>query len=168
MFKLDLRDVVSHIVRSELVGKGRENEALYLNFDLRMSYYREGQEYYSSSGLHLLYHLRPDFASVSVFSGITSHPLAKIREVENWKHEGTHDSCWRNIDLFSTLYFAMAENINAKLEGDGFDSVAPADMNESNSFNSLFNGGKYFDWVPVKVSMDRSDENGYRRMIEVL
>ena len=171
MLTINISDVAHQLVQQELVGKGRENEALYFCFDLRMQFSEGGVRFWQSRGLHLLYHLRPDMASISVFSCVVVSPFAKIKDIvknglavgtNSWTHETTHDSCWRDIRVFTRTYFDMAQCINDVLR----EEVAPAAMNETNSFG-VFNN-KVFQWLPVKVSIDPNDGSNYRRIVELL
>ncbi len=168
MLKIDVRNVVHAIVEQELSGKGRDTEALYLNFDLRMSQHLpegfDGKSYDESRGLHLLYQVNPGFSYINVFSGVTDSPFARIRDVAEWKHECTHDSCWRDINTFSQVYFEMAECINAARKADGFPPVAPANMHE---WHSIGRAG-LFQWVKANVRKDPNCERNYRRIVEVL
>jgi hypothetical protein len=94
MLQMRLDRLVQQIVSHHLLGQGREKEALYLNFDLRMSSFSKSDTFDASRGLHLLYHLRPGYQSVSVFSAVTDSPFSGCAGMK-WKHEVTHDSCWR-------------------------------------------------------------------------
>lgn len=163
MLKIEARNVVYSIVQQELVHKGRDNEALYINLDLRMSYHVGGDAFDQSRGLHLLYSCPTGMSYITVFSGITDSPFAKIGEVKAWKHETTHDSCWRDINTFSQVYFDMARGINVSLSEEGREAIAPIDMYEGSSFR-----GNLYQWVPIKVTKDSSDRNNYRRMVELL
>jgi hypothetical protein len=115
MLNIRLDSVVNQIVRQELVESNREPlpdgaecVALHMNFDCRLSYYTAEYTYYQSRGLHLLYHATPGYSYITVFSGVTDSPFDKIDKVTEWKHECTHDSCWRDIGVFSHIYFDMA------------------------------------------------------------
>lgn len=166
MLEMKIETLVAAIVRQELRGKGREGEALYFHFDLGMGYYTDDQSYKARKGLHLLYYLTPDSGSyITVFSAVTDSPFTKIGEIKKWKHECTHDTCWRDIGVFSQVYFAMAEEINAMLKQDGLEEVAPKDMSEHNSF-PIFNDLAY-SWKKVRVSKDPNCESSYRKMVEV-
>jgi len=96
MLEMKIERLAEQIVRHHLLGQGRKKEALYLNFDLRLSSNRFDQ----SRGLHLLYHQIPDCASVSVFSAMTLSPFGRIGEITSWEHDVSHDSCWRDIGIF--------------------------------------------------------------------
>ena len=161
MFSISLHQVVNDMVEHHLLNEdGRDNEALHFHLDLRMSYYRANMDHAVSRGLHLLYHCPKGFRSVSVFSGVTSSPFARIKEVEKWKHEGTHDSCWRQVQTISQLYFEMAEEVISHF--DKSLKLCANDLHEHNSF-AMF--GELFEWVPAEVKNDPEDRNNYRRVI---
>jgi hypothetical protein len=165
MFNLPLVSVVNKMVEHELVGNGRDDEALHFHFDLRLAYYLpKGYKCNASAGLHLLYHLNKGYSYVSVFSAITESPFTKIAGVTEWKHETTHDSCWRELRTVVNLYFQMAEEINLRLKSSGHKEVAPCEMTEHNNF-ALF--GKLYQWVPVQVTKDPSDKHNYRKLITI-
>lgn len=160
MLQMEIRSLVYHIVQQELVGKGKDREALHLNFDLRMASYNDGHTYDQSRGLHLLYHCFPHSSYVSVFSGVTASPFGRLREVKEWRHECSHDSCWRDVNIFSHIYFEMAQQINDARKADKREAIAPKDMSEHNSFRD-----RVYQWVPVSVKKDESDDYNYRRII---
>jgi len=164
MLQMSIRNVAHQIVQHELLGKGREKEGLYLNFDLRMSHHTDRGSYDQSRGLHLLYYVHPHGTYVTVFASVTKSPFATLRDVKEWKHECTHDSCWRDINTFSQVYFDMAECINSALQKNKLDAIAPKDMHEYNSFGR---SGLY-EWVPVEVTKDPEDDRNYRRLVKVL
>lgn len=159
MLKIELSHIVAKIVQSELRGKGREKEALYFNFDIRLSFYTEDKNYDESCGLHLLYHCNPHESYISVFTGVTENSFVKIDKVE-WKHGVTHDSCWRDISTFSDVYFGMANKINKRLIDDDEGKVAPKDM----ALN-IFLTKNLFSWVPVEV---HKELDSYRRIVTIL
>lgn len=168
MLSMKIDVLVSAMVRKLLIEPGgRNNEALHIHLDCSMSqHYNVGSNAYNSRcGLHLLYWLPVDRTYVSVFSAVTDSPFTKVKDVEKWVHEATHDTCWRDIRTFSNVYFDMAKKINSAIEADGFKPCAPADMQENNCF-ALF--GPMFDWLPVKVIKDEDDLHGYRRLVELL
>jgi len=165
MFSISIKTLVNSLVRQELQDKGREKEALHFHFRLELSHYTNTATYSESRGLHLLYHVKPRFSYITVFSAVHSSSFIKVKEVEQWRHEITHDSCWANIQVFSEVYFDMAEKVNAKLKEADLETPAPKDMNEHNSFG-LF--GPVFDWVPVKISKDPDDERNYLKLVKVL
>lgn len=171
MLSMRIDSLVAGIVRQILIeGGGKNGQALHFHFDCRMGYYahvNDGSESYSAArGLHLLYYLPEGMTYVSVFSGITDSPFDKVSEVKGWKHESTHDSCWRDdVKAFGQVYFGMAEEINAQLKQDGHPEVAPAAMSEHNSFRLM---GPVFDFIPVKVEKDPEDKYNHRRIITLL
>lgn len=161
MFSFGIREVISAIVDHELKGKGNPDKALHINLDVRISHYTDNESFHESRGLHLLYFCRPHMSYISAFSGITKSPFGSIREVESWKHEITHDSGWRDISVFSNLYFEMADNINKKRVEAGLEKIAPKDMHEFNSFPRGL-----CSWVPVEVKRDPADD--YNKFIKIL
>jgi len=163
MLSIAINRLANKIVEQELLKKGgRTDEALYLNFALRTSVFTKANRYSEMRGLHLLYHMPNGSRSISVFSGITPAACSLIRDVREWKHEISHDSCWRDIRTFSNVYFEMAERINTRLEEDGIEGVAPADMYNDNDFNMM---GEVFSFIRVSVSKDISDPMSYRKRI---
>lgn len=172
MLNIKIETVVNQIVRQELVEKNRgplpdgaENIGLYMNFDCRLSHYTNEKTYNESCGLHLLYHCIPGGSVITVFSGVTDSPFDSIKTVKHWKHECSHDSCWRDIGVFSNVYFDMARKINEAMLAHGLKDIAPKDMHENNSFNGF---DKVFSWVKVNVSVDKADKNRYRKVLELL
>lgn len=165
MFSMKIESVVAALVKQELIGKGRDDQALHFDFDLHLTHYDKDDSFSRRHGLHLLYHLNSGATYVSVFSAVTERFYTKVHEVKNWKHEVSHDSCWRDIQVFSKLYFEMAKQINEDLVNHGRAVVAPKDMHQHNCFE-LF--GQAYNWVNVKVTRDSTDNYGYRRLIEVL
>lgn len=165
MLTMKVEHLVAQIVKQELRGKGRKNEALYLNFDLGMSYFSKGNEYSQRQGLHLLYHSLPHGSVITVFSALTESPFARRQDVQEWKHECSHDTCWRDVNTFSNAYFGMAECINAMLRKDGKFDVAPKDMHEFNHFDL---SDRLFEWVPVEVTYDETDDFRHRRVVKFL
>lgn len=159
--------LVAALVRELLIEpKGREGEALHFHFDLRMHYgYGYGTTYIASRALHLLYHLSPGYTYVTVFSAVLPSPFDKIDKVGTWKHETSHDSCWRDIQVFSQTYFEMAKQINEDLMSGGHNEVAPVKMSEYNSFPTF---GKPFQWVPVEVTKDPTCDQSYRKLVKLL
>lgn len=167
MLSMRIDTLVAAMVRKLLIEDGGDgpDKALHIHFDLSMSQYYVGPNSYNQRcGLHLLYHC-PYGGSVTVFSAVTESPFTKIKEVKEWVHEVTHDSCWRDIQVFSRIYFGMAEKINSALKADGFDAVAPKDMSEHNTFGLFI---PIFNWVPIKVTKDSEDTFGYRRLVELV
>lgn len=169
MLSMRIDNLIARIVRQELFAKDcSNNDAIHFHLDLRMSYHvADGKSYDDSCGLHLLYHRMPNGSYITVFSATSfASPFRKINEVKEWKHETTHDSCWRNINAFSKAYFDMAANINSQLVKDGLQEVAPIEMSEYNDF-ALF--GNAFNWVKVDVSKDPNDyPYNYKRLVKLL
>lgn len=164
MLKIDVRNVVHAIVEQELIEKDRLERALYINFDLRMSHHTNSRSFDQSRGLHLLYHRNSNSSFVSVFSAVTDSPFATIRDVKEWKHECTHDSCWRDVNTFSQVYFDMANQINDALKEAKLEPIPPAHMHEWHNFGR----GGLFQVLEVKVTKDPNDDRNYRRKVEVV
>lgn len=172
MLQIQVQNVVHAIVEQELRGKGREDSALYIHLDLRMSHHTDDKSYDQSRGLHMLYYCLPHMNYISVFSSVTDSPFTGLRDVKEWKHECSHDSCWRDVNTYSQVYFKMAEDINSEIKQDWekkhpgriAPQVAPKDMHEWHSFGR---SGLYM-WVPVKVRKDPKDTNNYRKLVEVV
>jgi hypothetical protein len=150
MLKISINDVVNTIVTSQLVRQGRNNEALYMAFDISIRHYNKNKSYERRQGLHLVYHCEQSSTYVSVFSATSQNPYDKLKDIDSWKLESHHDSAWRNISVFSQVYFSMTSEINADLVNDGMNEVRPCDMNESNSFVGACRD-KLFTWIPVNV-----------------
>jgi hypothetical protein len=130
-----------------------------------VSDYSAKREFHDRRGLHLLYHLPKGWASVSAFSAVTEKVFTNVYEVADWKHEITHDSCWRDISTFARVYFGLCENVNDQRQAAGLKPKAPALMTEHNSFQ-LF--GRLFDWIPVEVTTDPTDDRNYRKLVRVI
>src|ERR1700723_2320616 len=113
MFEMRLDKVVEQIVSTTFAQGRREKEALYFNFDLRLWSFEKQEQFYTSRGLHLLYHQQSYSSYISVFSAISPSPFGRMKDIAEWKHESTHDSCWRDIRGLTDLYFDMANEINA-------------------------------------------------------
>lgn len=165
MLTIKISSVVDSIVKQMLARTPdfvEDDRALYFGFHLKLTHHSAS----SACGLHLLYHRTPGSTYVSVFSAVTP-VFEKLEKIESnrWKHEATHDSCWRDIQAFSKIYFEMAADVNAQL-GEAYQ-VAPVDMSQHNSFDDMFTDVA-FKWVKVKVKKDPTDTNNYRRLIELL
>lgn len=166
MLQIKLDKVVNQVVTHEMRNGWKANNALYFRFDLYMSHFVESQDYSQRCGLHLLYHVHPGSSSVDVFSSITDSPFAKINDIKEWKHECSHDSCWRDVGIFSNIYFKMAKSINEAMAASNLEEIAPKDMFEHNSFGSF---DFLYKWVPVQIKKNPSDSYGhYRKTIELL
>lgn len=165
MFEMRLDHVVEQIVQTELLGKGRVKEALYVNFDIRVSSYTDDLDITRLAGLHLLYQCHPLSQTVSVWSGITDSPFDKIHAVKEWKHEVTHDSCWRTINATNELYFRLSAEVNAERVLANKRELPPRDLSHYASFG--FNK-HLFLWVPIETSYDPADKYKYRRLVKIL
>src|SRR5690606_2308211 len=138
-------------------------KGLHLSFDVSLSSYTNSKEYNARCGLHLVYHARTNY--VTVFSGITSSPFSHPALVQEWKHESTHDSCWRDVNTFSDLYFRNAEIVNTKRQQDGLKAIAPKNMSQNVFFSRL---DSVWSWIPVEITKDPEDEYKHRRILKVL
>jgi hypothetical protein len=163
MLNISIQSVVNQIVRSKLLRNCGANIAIAFNFDCRLSYHTDDKSYNQSRGLHLLYHSLGTY--VDVFTSVTDSPFSSIKEVKEWKHIMSHDSCWSDVNVFSNIYFDMANCINNDLAKDGLSAVAPIQMSEHNNF-AMF--GDLYKWVPVKISKDKNDKNNYRKIVELV
>lgn len=165
MLSMRIDSLAAMFVEQFLIGAGgRDGEALHLHFDLGVSHFTNSGSFHSTRGLHLLYHLPKGRAYVDVFSAVTAKRFSKIGDITQWTHECSHDSCWRDTRAFSKTYFEMAEEVNTQLRSENLLEVAPKDMSELNRFASYH---EMFRWVPVTVKKDPTDENNYRKLIEV-
>lgn len=172
MLNIEISKITSAVVEQELRGKGREKEALYFHFDLRLSYHHTADKalkkggniktYNTSRGLHLLYHCNPHSNYITAFSAVVDNPFTN--KIHEWEHECSHDSCWRDIRVFTSTYFAMAEEINTQLHADKIRKVAPIKMQEN---NSIFGFSRLYSWVPVQVSIDTTDTHNYRKKLVI-
>lgn len=165
MFEMRLDRLAQQIVSHNLCGQGRKDEALHLDFDVRLSCPEIPDTIIR--GIHLLYHQMPHHASISVFSGVTPSPFDKHSAVKEWKHEVTHDSCWRDLRIFNETYFTMADEVNVIRHKLGLEEIAPVKMNQFVSFVGIARDHLY-QWLEVKVARDATDEHNYRRTIQVL
>lgn len=170
MLSIGIQNLAQQIVNHEMLRVQaqphlRKYATLHLNFDLRMSNYIDSKSYNQSRGLHLLYNVNPGSTYVSVFSGVTDSPLGDIHDVNEWTHECTHDSCWKDIGIFSKIYFEMSDEINALRKADGLPSIAPKYMSENNRFRSF---DSLFQWVAAEVKTDPNDRMNYKKLIKLL
>lgn len=177
MFNIGISHLVTHIVEHAFrdqkgdpnahrnLQKGYDTDALYIHFDVSMAHYHNGGEYSQRKGLHLLYQRDPGYSYITVFTGVTESPFAKIKEVE-WKYITHHDSCWKDVSTFSEVYFDMAKKVNEMLVKDGLPEIAPRDMTEHN-FLPLF-GADLYKWVKIHMKKDPTDERNYRRLVTIL
>lgn len=167
MLEMNLETLISGIVNQVLLEtpyKDRDiKKGLHFGFDVSLSSYVNGKEYNVRKGLHLVYYARTNY--VTVFSGVTEKFFTSPKEVTEWKHEATHDSCWRDIVAFTNLYFDMAERVNEKRVIAGLKSVAPKNM-EQNVFFMGF-GRDVWNFIDVEIDyVDKSDS--YSRKLTIL
>lgn len=165
MFEIRLDRLAQQIVTHFLCGQGKEDAGLYLDFDVRLSSRHVADTVVR--GIHLLYHQRPHSAYISVFSGVTPSPFDKYATVKEWKHEVTHDSCWRELRVFSDTYFTMAEEMNVMRKKEGLKEIDPVSMSQFVSFAGIARD-HLCQWLKVKVAKDETDERNYRKVIQVL
>ena len=170
MLSINISDIAYALVHQELIGKGVEDEALYLHVDARLSYcenpsVNRAEVFIESRGIHVLYHCPRRNGYVTVFTAVTDSPFARIDEVKDWKHETSHDSCWRDIGIFNRVYFEMADGINANLK----TKVAPRVMDQACylSPRGLLKDA-LFSWVKVEVIKDPTDSSNYRKLLRLL
>ena len=148
---------------------GRDAQAIYLNFDVRLSNYdleHNRFQYTASRGLHLLYHKLRGGSSISVFSAVSSSPFDRLKTIKEWKHQATHDSEWRRVRIFNDVYFEMAEEVNAQREAAGLAEIAAAEMIQYCVFAGIAEE-RLFQWVPVSIKKDPEDQYDYRRLITI-
>lgn len=167
MLTIEVGSIVNNLVEQLLVKPRGNEKVLHFGFKCVLAYYEHtnhgGRSYDSHCGLHVLYHLKPQRTYVDVFSAITDLST-KIHDVKDWRHEASHDSCWRDIAAFNKAYFDLAENVNEKLEADGHERVAPMHMSEHNG-PQLF--GPVFSWVNATVTKDPACDRSYRKLITI-
>lgn len=160
MLQLEVRSIINSLVRQELEGKsGNEHRALYFNLDLEMYDLEKSRR---RRGLHLLYHSLMG-TSVTVFSGITESSFASIQEIQPWIFEISHDSCWRNAEVFQVLYFGLVSELNQHRKSLQKKTLAPVEFCQHTTFRH-----PVFQWMPVKVSKDPTDSDNYRKIIQLL
>jgi len=169
MLSIKVETIVNDLVEQLLIKAGGNEKVLHFGFKCNLAYYEHvnsgGPIYDSVCGLHLLYHLQPGYGYVDVFSAITDSASVTVKQVNDWKHEASHGSCWRDIGTFSKVYFDLADKVNVKLVEDGRSAVAPMHMSEHNG-PQLF--GPVFSWVDAKVSIDPNCDRRYRKLVSLL
>jgi hypothetical protein len=167
MLSISISKIVNQIVKHALLSntERKEGEGLYLSFDCGLGHYTNSNSFSSRCGLHLVYHCLPGMTYVDVFSMVTNSPFAKVKDFDgsDFTHEVTHDSCWRDIEIFSSLYFGMAREINEKMKAAGLPEVAPGLMTDHSSFQ-LFDDNLW-KWIPIKVKKDPAEH--YRKTLEI-
>lgn len=168
MLEMRIEHLVSGIVSRVLLEVPyRERDltkGLLFSFDFSLSSYEESGEYGVRCGLHLVYHAPHNY--VTVFSGITESCFGSPKDVKEWTHESSHDSCWRDISFFSQVYFNAANEVNEQRKKDGLKPIAPKDMNQNTFFQGI--GRDAWRWIPVEITKDIEDPNYYRRLLKVL
>lgn len=170
MFEMPLDALCNQIVSSLLPEQARENEAVYISFDVRMQDYAVPSPSVGfSAGLHLIYHCRPHSNYITVFSAVTESPFAKLKEIpaDQWQHESSHDSCWRDVSIFNSTFFEMATDLNELRTKKGLPTLPPKDFSTFVSFRP-FNFNKLYEWVRVEVERDPNDLRNYKRTLKLL
>lgn len=165
MLSLKMSSVVSSLVEQLLQNdhNRQEGAALHFHFDCRMSHYGSSEiNATAAKALHLLYHLRPGMTYIDVFSGERHNPFDRIHTVDTWRHEVTHDSVWREAEVFNRVYFELAGRVNAHLVSKGAKEVAPVLMSEHTRFGIF---GQAFQWVQVDIRKDPADQSNYRKIL---
>lgn len=163
MFEMRLDSLVQQIVKSHFPYKNPDfaNKGLYVAFDVRMSDYDVDVTH--SAFIHLIYHAQPESNCITVFAGLSTQS-SSIKDVKEWKHEITHDSCWRNINVFNSVYFYMAEKLNETRKEKGLSEKAPKDFHTFVDFP--FVSDKLYDLIPIAIAKD--PENHYKRILTLL
>lgn len=163
MFAMKLENVVQAIVDIELRRNQDPSKGLLVSFDVGMADYSTGSNYPEERGaVHLLYYVKPGGNYISVFSAFSKRHTS-IKELD-WKHEVTHDSCWRDINIFSKVFFDFAQSLNTKLAKMGLPPKAPKDFSENVFFDGFSDPWKMID---VEVTNDPSDNRSYRRILKI-
>lgn len=171
MLNIKVNSVVHTIVNQFLVEDelNDHNTAIYICIDCRLSFSGDESLQHktlkASCGLHLLYYKKSG-TYITVFSGVTDSPFTKVDKVDNWKHETTHDSCWRDIPIFSQVYFELANKVNAQRVELDLPEIAPIRMHESSSFAGI--NGPLFRRIPVEIKTDPNDPNRYKKIVKLL
>lgn len=165
MFEMRLDRIVEQIVRHAFFNpdgsKEFDKQALYVVFDVSMS--SAVEKVRQRRGIHLLYHSR-NGNYISVFSAVSSSPFVRLADINNWKHEVTHDSCWRDIKVITQTYFTMAGLINKERVERGWEEEVPIQMSQFVTFGGILRK-EMFQWVPAEVKIDPACEHNYRKLI---
>lgn len=168
MFDMRISTLTHAIVRgifqqcSPANSDKRQNEALHINFDVRMDDY-ELKNARIAKGLHLLYWCPPSSSYITVFSGVTASPFDDFKKVQKWTHEVTHDCCWTDTKVDNDLYFAMAAELNGMRVAAGLKRKAPVEFSQYAGFPAFREN--IYRWVPVSVTKDSTDTYSYRRVL---
>jgi len=193
MFRMDIGDIIHHVVCGMHAGKnseqaaglkaedylrlGKPTKALYLAFDVRSSCFQKqkgmlDQEARAARSLHFLFHRTHGsigFCSTHTFAAVDDNPFAHIESIKEWKFLSSHDSCWKDAagDFASAVYFQMAEEVNALAGFTKDEGPAPKDLSW-NVWFQRFDTTEFYQWVNVQVNRDPNDKHGYEELITVL
>lgn len=160
---------------------GKPTKALYLAFDVRTSFYPEGEERTDkykeasvSSSLHYLFHRTygsTGFCSTYTFGAIHTNCFAGLEDVkEEFEFLSSHDSCWKDAarDFASNLEHDHYQLI-AKNAGFKNDPIPYSRLNWNTSFPMFSRSPtEFYRWVDVQVDPDPSDKHHYDKMVKVL
>lgn len=164
MFEMKIEQILNALVDMELKRNRDPSKGLHVSFDVSMADYSVGNNFPEARGaIHLLYYVKPDRTYISVFSAFSKR-FADIKKLD-WKHEVTHDSCWRDISVVNRVYFDFAKSLNAKRLELGLAEKAPKDFS-TNVFFERF--GDPWKMIDVEISKDPSDTRNYRQFLKVL
>jgi hypothetical protein len=164
MLKIEADCIINDLVRNNLQGKGHRDAALYFHLDCSISSYEDSEKFSERMGLHLLYWCPPGISYISVFAAQMENPFHSRKEVREWKHLITHDSCWAQTRFFSENYFAMAKLVNEQRVRAGLQEIAPRVMTQLNRFHRE----SIALWVPVMVGKDPNCDRNYRLTLTIL
>lgn len=170
MLSVRLDHVIQQLVQQEMISKSsgfpgvREEVVQAMYFRLRLHLYsvNNADTFGAARHLHLLYYCAGG-SSIDVFSAVTES-WTQGRPKENWKHEISHDSCWRDIRVFSECYFEMAKQINEERVAAGLKEEAPKNMVEHNTFS----GDTVWEWQAVRIAKDPKDIHNYRKTVQLV
>ena len=164
MFKMPVQHVVNTLVKGMMQKQEPpKGKGLLVSLDVQLtSYLGEGLESpFFRREIHLLYSRYQGAGSyISVFSCVKGYGGGLNPKEFTWKHEVTHDSCWRDLTVVSDVYFQAAAEINKKRVDAGLAEVAPYLMTDHSAFDIL-----PFRWVDVVQTKVRDDS---RYKIEVV
>lgn len=165
MFKMPVQHVVNTLVKGMMQGQETpKGKGLLVSLDVQLtSHLRGGLESpFFRREVHLLYSRYQGAGSyISVFSFVKRYGGGHDPKKFEWKHEVTHDSCWRDLTLINNVYFEAAAEINKKRVDVGLPEVAPFSMTDHSAFDIF----KPFQWVNV-VQTKVHDDTRYK--IEVV
>lgn len=169
MFQMEVSRVINSLVDT-LIGKDAgvsapPGKGLLFQLELGLASHTKEGSFMFREHLHLLYNKKKGGSYISVFSHVGRVALdLRVRQYD-WKHEVTHDSCWRDLSLMNTLYFQLAEQVNEKRSEVGLEKIAPILMSNHTNF-SLFQPA--FKWVDVEQTTLPGDGPGRQYAIKIL